>query len=134
MADQNADLRGFIPPHPTPEQACAVGNAIRSGEYYPALIGVFCDECEHTEEADYLVHVEDDQAARFRIARDHLNTVGWACDTRGDYCPNHTHTPCCSAHGKPMSCEQYRRAHFVEIRPCCWVDARQIATHEATRG
>lgn len=34
------------------------------------------------------------------------------------------HAPCCSSHGVTMSCAQYRRTHFVEVRPCCAYDAR----------
>lgn len=34
-----------------------------------------------------------------------------------------THTPCCSSHGVDMTCEKYRRTHFVEVRPCCSADA-----------
>lgn len=30
-----------------------------------------------------------------------------------------THDPCCSSHGKALTCVQYRRTHFVEVRPCC---------------
>lgn len=36
----------------------------------------------------------------------------------------HTHHPCCSSHGVDMTCEQYRRTHFVEVRPCCTDDQR----------
>lgn len=44
-----------------------------------------------------------------------------------------THRPCCSAHGVDMSCDQYRRSHFVEVRPCCCsVDAAVLkATGQA---
>lgn len=38
----------------------------------------------------------------------------------------HTHEPCCSAHGVPMTCQRYRRTHFVEVRPCCSVDAAAL--------
>lgn len=82
------DLRGFITPTPTAEQARRVNEAIRSGDYTPTLIGVFCDECEITVEADYLVGVEDDQRARFEVARAHLRTQGWRCDPRADLCPD----------------------------------------------
>lgn len=34
-----------------------------------------------------------------------------------------THAPCCSSHGVDMTCEEYRRTHFVEVRPCCTDDA-----------
>lgn len=30
-----------------------------------------------------------------------------------------THNPCCSSHGEPMTCEKYRRTHFVEVGDCC---------------
>lgn len=33
-----------------------------------------------------------------------------------------THRPCCSAHGEDMTCEKYRRTHFVEVGNCCDVD------------
>lgn len=36
------------------------------------------------------------------------------------------HDPCCSSHGVPMSCERYRRTHFVEVRPCCSTDAARL--------
>lgn len=28
------------------------------------------------------------------------------------------HTPCCSAHGKPLCCEHYVWSHFVQANPC----------------
>lgn len=84
-----ADPRGFIPPHPTSEQARHVNDALRSDDFYPTQVGVFCDRCGDTVEADYLVGAEDDQATRFGIARAHLRTVGWQCDDRGDFCPDH---------------------------------------------
>jgi hypothetical protein len=34
-----------------------------------------------------------------------------------------THRPCCSTHGRHMTCAQYRRTHFVEVGPCCSVYA-----------
>ena len=37
-----------------------------------------------------------------------------------------THDPCCSSHGVPMDCARYRRTHFVEVRPCCSVDAEAL--------
>lgn len=47
-----------------------------------------------------------------------------------------THIPCCSSHNEPMTCARYRRTHFVEVRPCCAVDAaalRAADRAEATR-
>lgn len=49
----------------------------------------------------------------------------------GEWCPpdgpvEATHVPCCSAHGEPMTCEEYRRTHFVEVRPCCAIDAARL--------
>lgn len=41
------------------------------------------------------------------------------------------HEPCCSAHGVDMTCAQYRRTHFVEVRPCCATDAQVLAMHAA---
>lgn len=38
-----------------------------------------------------------------------------------------SHVPCCTAHGVPMTCERYRRTHFVEVRPCCATDAAELA-------
>ncbi len=38
-----------------------------------------------------------------------------------------THTPCCSSHGVDMTCEKYRRTHFVETRPCCTIDQQALA-------
>ena len=40
--------------------------------------------------------------------------------------PEATHAPCCSSHGKTLTCSQYRRTHFVEVRPCCAADARAL--------
>jgi hypothetical protein len=42
-----------------------------------------------------------------------------------------THTPCCSSHGVDMTCERYRRTHFVEVRPCCSIDAAALTAEEA---
>jgi hypothetical protein len=42
-----------------------------------------------------------------------------------------THRPCCSAHGVDMTCERYRRTHFVEVRPCCAVDAERLRAERA---
>lgn len=36
------------------------------------------------------------------------------------------HDPCCSSHGIRMSCDRYRRTHFVEVRPCCSKDAERM--------
>lgn len=41
------------------------------------------------------------------------------------------HDPCCSSHGVPMDCERYRRTHFVEVRPCCSVDAARLRQEQA---
>ena len=41
--------------------------------------------------------------------------------------PDKQHHPCCSSHGVDMSCARYRRTHFVEVRPCCSLDARRLA-------
>jgi hypothetical protein len=81
------DIRGLIPPHPDTDTARRINAAIRSESHYPTQVGVFCDRCGDTVEADYLVGVDDDQAARFEIARGHLRTVGWRCDAKGDLCP-----------------------------------------------
>jgi hypothetical protein len=37
-----------------------------------------------------------------------------------------THVPCCTAHGVPMTCERYRRTHFIEVRPCCAIDRERL--------
>lgn len=42
------------------------------------------------------------------------------------------HLPCCSSHGVDMSCADYRRTHFVEVRPCCAYDAALLRA-EVTR-
>lgn len=42
------------------------------------------------------------------------------------------HSPCCSSHGVDMTCERYRRTHFVEVRPCCAADAARLTTPEPT--
>lgn len=44
------------------------------------------------------------------------------------------HNPCCSTHGVPMSCERYRRSHFVDVRPCCGADALRLAKAGELRG
>lgn len=41
------------------------------------------------------------------------------------------HSPCCSSHGVPMTCERYRRTHFVEVRPCCVPDAERLEQEKA---
>jgi hypothetical protein len=89
----DTDPRGFITPHPTTAEANRVNTAIRSGDYYPTQVGVFCDHCGDTHEADYLVDVEDDRRARFEVARAYLRTQGWQCDEHGDYCPEHVPVP-----------------------------------------
>lgn len=40
--------------------------------------------------------------------------------------PEEDHSPCCSSHGINMTCERYRRTHFVEVRPCCGTDAARL--------
>jgi hypothetical protein len=44
-----------------------------------------------------------------------------------------THEPCCSAHGLSMTCARYRRTHFVEVRPCCAVDAAAMKAESEAR-
>jgi hypothetical protein len=41
------------------------------------------------------------------------------------------HEPCCSSHGVNMTCEYYRRTHFVEVRPCCSADAQLLEREKA---
>jgi hypothetical protein len=41
-----------------------------------------------------------------------------------------THRPCCSTHDVHMTCERYRRTHFVEVRPCCAIDAARLRAEE----
>lgn len=81
------DLRGLIPPVPAAGDAARVNGAIRSGDYMPSQIGVFCDYCDTEVLKDYLVGVDDDKAARFEVARAYLRTQGWKCDASGDSCP-----------------------------------------------
>lgn len=42
-----------------------------------------------------------------------------------------THNPCCSSHGVNMTCETYRRTHFVEVGACCgkWVEPDRTCDH-----
>jgi len=40
--------------------------------------------------------------------------------------PPYDHNPCCSSHNVRMLCENYRRTHFVEVRPCCSLDAIRL--------
>lgn len=42
------------------------------------------------------------------------------------------HDPCCSAHGRTLSCAEYRRTHFVEVRPCCADDAVILRMEQST--
>ncbi|CAL9606033.1 hypothetical protein SUDANB95_05491 [Actinosynnema sp. ALI-1.44] len=129
-------VRGSHIHHGDHDQATRITTWLAADTTTPLVLGTTArgdSQLTLTRDGDTVHAQEDDQVARFRVARAHLNTQGWACDARGDYCPDHTHTPCCSAHGKSMSCATYRRTHFVEIRPCCWVDARQIAAQEAAR-
>lgn len=44
---------------------------------------------------------------------------------------NLDHSPCCSSHGVPMTCERYRRTHFVEVRPCCSTDRARMELEKA---
>ncbi|WP_367128270.1 response regulator transcription factor [Saccharothrix sp. HUAS TT1] len=53
-----------------------------------------------------------------------------AANSQGRAEAEHAHNPCCSSHGVPMSCAQYRRTHFVEVRPCCSADAARLAADE----
>lgn len=43
------------------------------------------------------------------------------------------HAPCCSVHGRNLTCEQYRRTHYVEVRPCCAADALVYEGEEAEK-
>lgn len=47
--------------------------------------------------------------------------------TTDDARAENMHDPCCSSHGVTMTCSQYRRTHFVEVRPCCGADADLLA-------
>lgn len=42
------------------------------------------------------------------------------------------HAPCCSSHDVAMTCERYRRTHFVEVRPCCSTDRARMELEKAT--
>jgi hypothetical protein len=80
MPDQTTP--GTVPPE-------IVSAALRDphSPLYPSQIGVYCDECGTTTEADYLVSTEQTKAERLDVARQHLRRQGWICDERGDYCP-----------------------------------------------
>lgn len=54
---------------------------------FPTMIVVFCDRCgvEHGE--DVIVREADPPPVRFGYLRAHLRGLGWACDDRGDLCP-----------------------------------------------
>lgn len=41
------------------------------------------------------------------------------------------HSPCCSTHANDLCCRHYRRSHFVEVRPCCETDARNLPPAES---
>lgn len=57
------------------------------GELYPCRLGVFCDHCEDTFEADFIVSTEMTKAERLGVVRNHVvKRLGWRCDATGDYC------------------------------------------------
>lgn len=87
------DLRGLIPPVPTAEDAARVNGAIRSGDYMPTQIVVFCDYCDMDTCYEYLVGADDSKVARLEVARAYLRTQGWKCDAGGDSCPACAPTP-----------------------------------------
>ncbi len=65
-------------------RAAAVDDA---AELYPCRLGVFCDRCEDTFEADFIVSTEMTPAERLAVVRRHVVTVrGWRCDKTGDFC------------------------------------------------
>lgn len=75
--------------HADPAEVAAVIRAAAAdeGELYPCRLGVFCDRCEDTFEADFIVSTQMTKAERLAVVRRHVVTVrGWRCDKRGDYC------------------------------------------------
>lgn len=57
-------------------------------EAYPSQIGIFCDDCGHTELHDYVVHSAMTRGERLDVARRHLvNQDGWSCTPGLDLCP-----------------------------------------------
>lgn len=52
--------------------------------------------------------------------------VAWITRAALPAAPTPTHAPCCSSHGVPMTCARYRRTHYVEVRPCCAIDAARL--------
>lgn len=55
---------------------------------YPAAITVYCDRCHVERQSSYIVHDKLARAERLAIARAHMRTLGWVCDTTGDHCPD----------------------------------------------
>lgn len=78
---------------PTPGDA-SIADVVRAaamdeGELYPCRLGVFCDRCEDTFEADFIVSTEMTKAERLAVVRNHVvKRLGWRCDKTGDFC-NH---------------------------------------------
>jgi len=61
--------------------------AMDEGRLYPCRLGVFCDFCEDTFEADFIVSIEMTQAERLGVVRNHVvKRLGWQCDQQGDFC------------------------------------------------
>ncbi len=59
---------------------------------YPALIGIYCDNCGAEHCADYLVPADSTYEQRFETARTHLRTRGWSCADGADHCPDCANT------------------------------------------
>lgn len=57
-------------------------------DLYPTAITVFCDRCGVKNTGDYIVTDAIDRAERLALARTHVSTLGWSCDTTGDFCPD----------------------------------------------
>jgi hypothetical protein len=56
-------------------------------EAYPDQMSVYCDECEITVTADYIVHTGMTKTERLAVARRHLvDYLGWSCADE-DLCP-----------------------------------------------
>lgn len=59
-----------------------------TGQRYPHFLGVFCDRCGETIEADLIVSDLDDKPTRLGYIRAYVvREHGWSCDERGDFCP-----------------------------------------------
>lgn len=73
------DRNGYTRPAPVPNPS--VRDAVRG---HPIHVGLFCDRCGATREADILARSTPEAYAGLRH---YLNGEGWLSTPRGDWCP-----------------------------------------------